>query len=340
MSGFSFFGGLYKSAVDLKNFLYDKEYFHSLELPIPVLSIGNITMGGTGKTPITDFCVKYYQRRRIKLAVVSRNYKAEVKNIAQVDVTAPEAAVYFGDEPVLLAQRNPQSVFYVGPQKFQTAKFVFEAHNPQLIIIDDGFQHRQLYRDVDLVILDATEPMKNYDCVPAGRAREPLSSLARATAILITKTNLAPTAFVDGLVEELRQKYNKPIFTFTYEVLRLRQHASSSEVWLKDCAGSSVMLVSGIAKPESFAKNLEAFSVNVVKHRIFSDHYPYTVDDVQSVLIEWKNQGEPRLVTTEKDYVKLKPLWPEKVPLWIAPLEVHIKSQEDLFYEILDQVLH
>jgi tetraacyldisaccharide 4'-kinase len=331
---------LYKKIAGFKNYLYDHEYIHSLELPITVLSLGNLTLGGTGKTPLTDLCLRYFLRHRMKVAVVSRNYRAQVETMAKVDLHHPDAAAYFGDEPVLLAQRNPQVDFFVGPRKFETAQFAFEQVSPQLVIIDDGFQHRQLYRDIDLVILDATEPLENYQCIPEGRAREPWESLSRATAFVVTKVNLATPREVQELYERLAP-FKKPIIPMNYELLRLRGNVPERlEKSLKECQGKNVFLVSAIAKPKSFERSLEKFAMKIQAHKVYTDHHPYSPQDVEDILAEYKKTGEGDIITTEKDYVKLKPLWPADVPLWYAPLEVQIQSQEDVFYEILDQALH
>jgi tetraacyldisaccharide 4'-kinase len=330
---------LYEKIAGFKNYLYDKEYFQSLELPIPVLSLGNLTVGGTGKTPLTDFCLKYYLRRKVKVAVVSRNYRAQVLGIAEVDLKHKDAAAYYGDEPVLLAARNPQVHFFVGPQKFKTALYAMAKVNPALVIIDDGFQHRQLGRDVDIVILDATEPLVNYQCVPAGRAREPWESLVRASVFVVTKVNLAEPDDLEALYEKLRA-FGKLIVPMRFELSRLQSIRMECEKSLKDCEGLKVMLISGIAKPKSFEKSLGDFSLLVEDHMIFGDHHPYNAADVASIIKLWREKGSPALITTEKDFVKLKALWPADVPLWYAPLEVQIQSQEVEFYEILDQVLH
>lgn len=339
MSGLKPLSNLYKKIVGFKNYLYDKDYFQSLELPVPVLSLGNLTMGGTGKTPLTDFCLKYYQRRKIKTAVVSRNYKAIVDEAAEVVLKHEQAAAYFGDEPVLLAERNPQVHFFVGPLKYETALFAMEKLNPSLVVVDDGFQHRKLHRDVDIVILDATEKLENYSCVPEGRAREPWEALSRATAFVVTKVNLAPQSQVEALIEKLRP-FGKLIVPMTYELMRLCAVHGSEEKQLKDLRRRKVMLISGIAQPASFEKNLEKFSLQFVEHLKYRDHYPYKAEDVDVIVKKWRELGSPDLMTTEKDFVKLKSLWPKEVPLWYSPLEVQIQSQEDGFYEILDQVLH
>lgn len=330
---------LYKKIVGFKNYLYDKDYFQSLELPVPVLSLGNLTMGGTGKTPLTDFCLKYYQRRKIKTAVVSRNYKAEITEAAEVDLKQANAAAYFGDEPVLLAERNPNVHFFVGPLKYETAHFAVEKINPALVVVDDGFQHRKLHRDVDIVILDATEKLENYVCLPVGRAREPWEALARATAFVVTKVNLAPAHQVDELIKKLRP-FGKLIVPMSYELMRIRAFQGPDERQLKDMSGRKVMLISGIAQPLSFEKNLESFTLQLVGHLKYRDHHPYSKEDVGAIVKQWRDLGSPELITTEKDFVKLRALWPKEVPLWYSPLEVRIQAQEDGFYEILDQVLH
>ncbi|MGZ3805120.1 MAG: tetraacyldisaccharide 4'-kinase [Pseudobdellovibrionaceae bacterium] len=336
---------LYEKIADFKNYLYNKEYFQPLRLPVPVLSLGNLTVGGTGKTPLTDLCLKYYQRRKVKTAVVSRSYRAQVSGMAQVDLNHANAAAYFGDEPVLLAERNPQAHFFVGPTKFKTALYASEKLNPGLIIVDDGFQHRQLNRDVDIVILDATEPLENYKCLPEGRARETWNSLARASMFVVSKVNLASPEQLEKLFKELH-KFNKLIVPMSYEILCLRKletkvkDESKTEKPLKDCKGQRVLLISGIAQPKSFAKSLEDFSLKVEAHFTFRDHHPYSEADVSSIIEKWREKDFPDLVTTEKDFVKLKSLWPAEVPLWYAPLEVKIQAQENEFYEILAQILH
>ncbi len=330
---------LYEKIAGFKNYLYDNKYFYSVELPIPVLSLGNLTVGGTGKTPLTDFCLRYYQNRNVEVAVVSRSYRAQVSGIAEVDVERKNAAAYFGDEPVLLAERNPQAHFFVGPRKFKTALYALKKINPSLLIIDDGFQHRQLARDVDIVILDATEPLENYECLPIGRARESWSSLSRASIFVVTKVNLVEPSVLEALYERLR-KFNIDIVPMSYEITELRCFKIGNKINIRDGKDQRVLLISGIARPKSFEKNIEAISLQVADHMIFNDHHAYSLVDVDNIIQNWRKSGSPDIVTTEKDFVKLKALWPIDIPLWYAPLEVRIQSQEEKFYEILDQVLH
>lgn len=337
MSALKPLGFLYEKAAGLKNVLYENAYLKSVKLDVPVVSLGNLTMGGTGKTPLTHFCLQHYARRKLKAAVVSRNYRAEVKTMAKVDLSSPRAAAFFGDEPVLLAQTNPTAEFFVGPEKYKTAEWAAQQTKPDVLLIDDGFQHRQLQRDLDLVILDATEPLSGYQCLPEGRAREPWSGLGRADAFLISKVNLSSQTYVEQLQKKLRP-FGKPIFLFDFRIGSFYEMASGKR-WSTAARKEKAMLVSGIARPDVFEKSLHSFSLQVKEHARYRDHHAYTALDVESILRRWQNAGQPLLVTTEKDCVKLRSLWPKGVPLWVVPLEVQIQSEEEAFYEILDGVL-
>lgn len=328
---------LYKTAAVFKNYLYDHRLVRMTELDAPVISIGNLTVGGTGKTPMTDFCLRQLERPGEKIAVVSRNYRSQIADIGEVDPGRADAAAYFGDEPVLLARRHPRVRFFVGPSKLKTAEYAMSHFKPDLLVVDDGFQHRPLHRDLDIVVFDATEDIEQYQCLPQGRAREPWAALARASVLVITKVNLATAENVSRLKTKLLT-LGKPLFEMSYEVLYLQylQSATTKKLPLMEIPNEKVFLISGIAKPSSFEKSLK--SLNIAVHHRFRDHHPYTDMDVQEILAEWEKAGKPRLVTTEKDFVKLQSLWPADVPLWMAPLEVKLLSQQDLFYEILDQV--
>jgi tetraacyldisaccharide 4'-kinase len=344
-------GFLYEKASEVKNGLYDQNILSPVRLPVPVVSIGNLTVGGTGKTPLTHFCLQWLNGRGTRCAVVSRNYGAEVREIAQVDVRHLEAAKYFGDEPVLLAYKNPGAAVFVGPRKYQTAPVAFERARPEIVLVDDGFQHRKLARDLDIVILDATEAWSNYRCVPEGRAREPWASLQRADLIFISKVNLAGPGAVDRLLENL-QPFEKPVAQFAFET---GAHYDIHSLGLADQTspveqaqppplaplprGTKAVLVSGIGRPLAFEKNLQPLGLNVVEHFRFQDHYKYGVSDIAKIVGRAKALGGLPIITTEKDAVKLLPLWPKETPLRVAPLEVRAVVGEEAVYEILDQVI-
>ncbi|MBC7370454.1 MAG: tetraacyldisaccharide 4'-kinase [Bdellovibrionaceae bacterium] len=340
MKGLGALTGLYRGVVKAKNYLYEHDYLQAIEISVPVLSIGNLTMGGTGKTPLADFCIKYYLRKHLQVTVVSRNYRAEAKEISKVDTKRPNAAQYYGDEPVLLAIRNPMIDVFVGPEKFETAQVAVAKNPPQLVIIDDGFQHRKLHRDLDIVILDATEKRENYECIPTGRAREPFENLARADAIVVTKINLVSEAEVNHLVSQLETQFGKPVFCFAFDLVRLMQKSVAPYRDLSGCGGLRCQLISGIGQPQGFEDGIKKFGLVIDKHHRFEDHHVYTAENVATIISDLERAGITDAITTEKDFVKLRALWPQDAPLWVAPLEVRLLGREDSFYEILDQVFH
>lgn len=322
---------VYSQVVEIKNSLYDKGMISIYKAPVPVISIGNLTVGGTGKTPITDYMLKNLVANGKKVAVVSRSYRADVGVPSLVESDLPNAARYYGDEPVLLAQHNPQVEVYVGPSKWQTAEFAVSENSFDVMIVDDGFQHRKLHRDVNIVILDATEKIENYDVVPQGRGRESWASLSRADLIVISKSNLATEDELKLLESKLPE--GKEIFYLGYQIKEIRQiwtHVPLSRQQLK---GKDLFLISAIARPDVFEKMMGELA-EVSKHSMhFRDHHQYTPSDVKKIIAAFEESGADYLVTTAKDAVKLKPLLTEKTALWVTDLEVIEVGRKGLLFE-------
>ena len=181
---------LYSFFVNRKNKAFDEGKEELVRLSCPVISVGNISVGGTGKTPVVHFMAQYFSQQNIKVAIVSRAYKAESSTPVRVDLEKA-SPLFFGDEPSLLSALNPRAAVFVGKEKNQIAKWAESEFHPQVLIVDDGFQHRRLYRNMDIVLLDATESIDKAYVLPKGNFREDLSSLHRAHMILLTKYNLA-----------------------------------------------------------------------------------------------------------------------------------------------------
>lgn len=321
---------LYHQVVEFKNSLYDRGVIDVYRAPVPVISIGNLTVGGTGKTPITDFLLKNLAQEK-KVAVVSRSYQADVEQPSLVDVEHPHAARYYGDEPVLLAQNNPQVDIYVGPSKWRTAAFACSQDRYDLLIVDDGFQHRKLHRDLNIVVLDATEKIENYQVLPQGRAREAWHSLQRADVIVISKSNLASEEEL-GILEK-RLPDNKEKIYLGYEIRSLRNVKTGEVMSLRELGGHSAMLVSAIARPDVFEQMMGSACQISKKSLYYRDHHQYRAVDIREILADFAKSGAQYLVTTEKDAVKLRSLLPEDSLLWSASLEVVEISRKGLLYE-------
>jgi tetraacyldisaccharide 4'-kinase len=206
----------FKGLTHLRVALYQKNRISSIELPIPVISIGNLTMGGTGKTPFTLCLLEKYQQQ-YKIGVVVRSYKAKLKEPKRVELNHISSET-FGDEAVLIQKKMPQVIVYSGPCKFKTAQKLYDEERPDFIIVDDGFQHLKLKRNLDIVLLDTSVVKSDYSWPPSGRMREDFSALDRASIIVLTKTemqNEQTLAYLkkqipsSALVLEAKQAYGK-----------------------------------------------------------------------------------------------------------------------------------
>ncbi len=328
---------VYHQLVGVKNALYDRGILGVYKAPCPVVSVGNLTVGGTGKTPLTDYCLKTLTAAGKKVAVVSRSYRAQVNEPTLVDPRRPSAAHYYGDEPVLLAKSNPEVSVFVGPSKWRTTQYACSEDKFDLIIVDDGFQHRKLHRDVNVVILDATEVLSNYEVLPEGRAREAWRGLDRADVILVTKCNLSTQDDLKLLEDRLPQ--NKEVLYFAYDITKFRNLFDERELSRVDFEGKKSFLVSAIARPDVFERMMRDLG-EVSKTSIhYRDHHPYSQQDAESVYEEFKRSKADLLVTTEKDAVKLRSIFPHPEQVWGAVLEIQELGKKGRLNEIISKIL-
>ncbi len=326
---------VYNRVVSFKNSLYDRGVFKLYEAPVPVISIGNLTMGGTGKTPLTDFCLKALVQKGKRVAVISRSYRADAEAPVLVDVSHPYAAKYFGDEPVLLASENPEVDVYVGPRKWQTAQYAISEKDYDYLIVDDGFQHRRLHRDLNIVILDATESFENYQVLPEGRAREPWRGIDRANVIILTKCNLADQENLKQIEQSLPK--DKEVLYFDYRISQL--HGSQDQVLpVAGLKGKKLFLVSAIARPDVFEKMMRELGEVSKKSMHFRDHHQYKLSDAKKIQEEFLTSKADYLITTEKDAIKLRRFMDKEVNLWSASLEIAEQGEKGRLSEIIDQV--
>lgn len=299
-----------------------------------VISIGNITVGGTGKTPVTIDLATRLIERGSKVAILSRGYKrlSKDRNLVVSDgkslqVNSAEA----GDEPYLIASRVPNAVVIVGAKRAETAKLATEQFGCDTILLDDGFQHFGIARDTDIVLLDYNDEPEQDHILPAGRLREPLSALARADWIIITKV---PTANADAKLHRLRTLAARFAPNAKLSACRMGAHSLSPfgcpDVTLGGggLVGVGVLAFCGIARPATFFEELRRLGANIVGERTFPDHVWYTNKDIETIAQQSKDVGAELIVTTEKDAVKLLPASVKHLPLavlkqtleWVGPI--------------------
>ena len=245
-----------------------------------------------------------------------------------------KAAVRFGDEPALIKATFPDIPVLVGERRVAAAKSLLAQKKVDILLCDDAFQHRRLHRDLNVLLIDATEPQNNYRLLPVGRARESLApALRRADFVVITKANLVEGERLKQVVDWLESKANRPTLMADYVFKGFRSPKGQSEERLND----TVYLVSGIAKPETLEKTLEG-RVKIVKHRSFKDHHRYSNREVEEILDEASRLQARWVLTTAKDSMKLKAFPQLRERLWVVDLGLEFKGEVKAFFEAIDRL--
>lgn len=297
------FSFAYGVIVALRNQLFDRGIFKQVKLSCPVISIGNITAGGTGKTPMTVLTANGLKALGFRPAVLSRGYGGRlttsgniVSDGARILLSAEEA----GDEPVFIAGATPGIPVLTGPDRCVSGRLAIDKFGADVLVLDDAFQHRRLFRDVDIVLIDADRHFGNGRLLPAGPLREPPAALHRAGVIV-------ETGIARGEPEGRKpaRHKNMPSFQARYEPLDLRQGNDNKILLPGELKGKKVYAFTGIAGPHKFRSTLEELGAKVIKFLAFPDHYFYKQKDVEAITGEAKALNTDMVITTEKDGVKL-----------------------------------
>jgi len=338
---------LYLIIINIRYFVYNTGIKKSKKLPCKVISIGNITAGGTGKTPLVKLVAEVCKEKHLSTVIINSGYKAEnteariVYDGEKMLVSEEEA----GDEALMLSQLLSGVPVITGKDRYLAGKLALEEFTPELILLDDGFQHWQLARDKDIVLIDASNPFAYRHLLPRGLLREPLKALKRADLFLITKVNSVEK---EKLVEIIRtiKKHNMttPIFTAKYESSVLRIYQKNGEIKLlpaESLNGKKVLAFSGIGNPTSFQKSLEECGGEILFHYKYPDHYQYTRSDIEE-MTSWaaRDSSQRRsakrvdmIITTEKDLVKIdkemRSLIIAEYNLAVLEIEVKIDKKEE-----------
>ncbi len=294
-------GWIMRVLVAMRNASFDWGWCKQQRAAAPVLSIGNIAVGGTGKTPLTALLAQELSKQ-FQVAILSRGYHSEAEKRAdpvlvssgEGPVAAPELC---GDEPYLLAKSIPQAIVIAGPKRSRSAELAV-AMGAELILLDDGMQHRSLARDVDIAVIEGEDPFWGGQLLPRGRLREPPSSLSRASLIVWVLPSNCPSAPFS-----LESLSSAPVFPARRQITGLRKLNGEK---LDLPAHTKVALASGIAQPERFKESVESLGFEVVAELSIGDHQNFSTESLQNFAEASKEKGADYLLCTEKDAVK----WP------------------------------
>lgn len=295
----------YRSAVSSKNLMYDLGIFRQIKLPCKVISIGNMTVGGTGKTPTVIALAKSLKEKGYRPAVLSRGYGGKARSAVNVVSDGSKILmreIEAGDEPILIAKSAEGIPVLTGPERLRTGRFAIENLKANVLILDDAFQHRRIFRDVDIVILNRELPFGNGFLLPRGPLREPTAALNRAHFVI----------WRDSARDGCYPKYGEQGIGWFLPVLSVYLKpkdiicADTGNVYpLESVKGKKVCAFTGIAAPEAFKRTIESLGWAVTSFIDFPDHYHYTEADISYIQKRCIDSSADVIVTTEKDGVRL-----------------------------------
>lgn len=328
---------LYEIVIVLRNFFYDKGIFRTESVGIPVVSVGNLTVGGTGKTPIVEYIVRHYLENNVKVAVVSRGYKRRTTGTVVVcDGTSILSTLSeSGDESFQIARKFPSAIVVVDERRVRGAQCAKERYGAEVIVLDDGFQHRSLHRSLDIVVMDVQQPPYETRMLPSGSRREPVSSLARAHVILLSRWYAGKGEHVG---QEVQRRTTAAQFQVVFTPKVLIRISDGTRKSLDEMKGKSCLAFCGIARPETFEMMLKAIGFEVREFRTYPDHYKYSEEDLNDFAWRFSEQKFDIIVTTEKDAVRLfddsAQRFRDQYPLYYVRLDTQI-SDSSRFSELL-----
>ena len=302
---------LYALVVAARNACYNWRLARIRRVGAPVISVGNLTLGGTGKTPLVEWLVRWFQARGVGVAIVSRGYKARSG--------APN------DEASELAGKLPGTPHVQNPRRVAGARQAIREHQAELIVLDDAFQHRRIHRDLDIVLLDALEPFGLDRVFPRGTLREPASGLRRADVVVLSRSDAVSGEQREAIRQRVTGLAPSALWLEAAQRPRNLLSAEGTQESLGRIAGQRVAAFCGIGNPAGFRHTLDGCGCRVVDFREFPDHHPYPAEDRES-LCRWA-EGLPdvaAILCTHKDLVKLNVSQLGVVPLWAVVIGLEI----------------
>lgn len=309
------FSVVYGVAARLHAWLYSQGIYSRNHLNVPVVSVGNLTVGGTGKTPMVLWLAEKFLSEHKRVAILSRGYRG-------TDGTSDEVEM-------LRARLGDRVVFGVGPDRYKEGKRIEAAHPVNLFLLDDGFQYLELIRDVDIVLVDSTPLPSARFLLPAGSMREPVSALRRATAVVVTR--VASDSPGAAEVQAIQKFASVPTFCAETKLLGFRRVSGERAPEEVDAEPPQpVFAFCGIGNPDAFLRDLKSWGVGVAGRRVFRDHHAYTAHDVKALEEQAQQAGAKALLTTEKDLQNLKKLHFTRMPLYCCKIELKVRDGEAL----------
>jgi len=346
---------VFQVAVKARRFLYNVRIFRDSTLGVQVIAIGNLTVGGTGKTPVVEKFARVLRDQGRNVAILSRGYRSKpvpahqwlLNKVLLRDDTTPPRVVsdgksllldseMAGDEPYMLASNLKDVVVLVDKDRVKSGRYAIEKYGCDTLLLDDGFQYWKLRgRRQDIVLIDRQQPFGNERLLPRGTLREPPSHLARASTIFITKS--------DGNTAELRRRIEEVnpaagIIECIHHPLYLEDVFTGQRVGIDFLKGQKVASLSGIAQPESFEQSLVKLGAELVYSKRFADHHRFTQQEILNVINRSKKRQADSIITTQKDAVRFPKIDRRDLPIYFMRVEIKILSGADDFQDCVRKI--
>lgn len=327
----------------IRRFLYDGYIFKRVTSYTPVISVGNIVLGGSGKTPLTLYIAKYIEQKLQKPLISMQGYRgryAKSSGFLDKENYLTASSHDFGDEALIYARRLQNPLIVVGKNRLKNLYYYFKKAQPDVIIMDDGYQYLNLNKDLDIVLFDALRPVEDYKIFPRGYLRENLKSLIDADIVGISRIDMVTPEKLkelEGLIgREIIEK--KLIIYFKYIIKKILNLNKREEASVEQLKTKKVIVFSGVASPRSFYHLLEEQGIEIFSSYTFKDHHFYTQGEVETICTIAERE-DAFILTTEKDIVKLVNI--TKSPrIFCVEIEIEILKGKIKFHEKIDKILY
>ena len=321
----------YLAVLNTRNALYRNNIVKSTRLPVKVISVGNITTGGTGKTPLVEFSVKYLGEIGRKVAVLSRGYGG--------GGPSQKGNEMINDECLALIENLQDVPVLAGRDRVRNGEKAINDFGVDCVVLDDGFQHLRMKRDLDVVVIDALNPFGGENLIPRGSLREPLQNLGRADLFIISHCDQGNEQAIRSIYTKLDQiNHSAPVCESIHRPVHFDNIVDGSILELEWLKGKRVYALSAIGNPESFSYTLKRLGADLIKHKIFQDHHVYTKEEIDDVVSDAQSLGADAIVVTQKDIVKIRKMNIKDANILSLKIEIEITRGVDLYKAAIDRV--
>lgn len=334
---------VWEGAYRIRRSLYEygiikKDYFR-----VPILSVGNLTFGGTGKTPLIIWFIKKFEEMEVVPVVLTRGYKGNLENksgILKGNQRFRLNPQEYGDEPLLISQYLKKGSVIVGKKRANNLRKYFHEVEPDVVLLDDGFQHIQLYRSFNVVLFDALLPLESYVTAPLGYLREGLTALKDADAILISRADQVDSEKIDALLDLLSPHSRRDVILgkIKYRPSGFYNCFYDKVMDVSDINGKNIIALTAIASPESFYRMLEQYGATIVEKFEYPDHHFFTTEDIDNILIS-SIKNNAIIISSEKDMVKIKRI-SQEVKILFMDIQVEFMSGEEELLSGISKIIN